>query len=53
MLAFAKETAAVLASDPATLGKRARRASEYVLSRYSPSGQREDLLAFFLRLLQA
>jgi glycosyltransferase involved in cell wall biosynthesis len=53
VLAFAKETAAMLASDPATLGKRARCASEYVLSRYSPSGQREDLLAFFLRLLQA
>jgi hypothetical protein len=52
VLAFAKETAAMLASDPASLGKRARCASEYVLSRYSPSGQREDLLAFFRRLLQ-
>lgn len=53
VLAFAKETAAVLDNDPATLAKRARPASEHVLGYYSPSGQHEDLLAFFLRLLDA
>jgi hypothetical protein len=52
VLAFAREATAALESDPATLAKRARDASAYVLSRYSPNGQREDLLAFFLRLLE-
>lgn len=52
VLAFAKEATAVLEDDPATLAKRASSASAYVLSRYSLNGQREDLLAFFLRLLE-
>lgn len=52
VLAFAKATAAVLENDPATLAKRARSASAYVLSRYSLNDQCEDLLAFFLRFLE-
>lgn len=51
VLAYARETATLLRSDPAMLTERARSASAHVLSRYSLDRQREDLLAFFSRLL--
>jgi Glycosyl transferases group 1 len=52
VLAFAKATAGVLSEDRAILATRGRRASEYVLARYSLDGQRDDLLAFFGTMLE-
>jgi hypothetical protein len=50
-LAFARAAAAALAENPATLAARAQQGSAYIRSHYSPEGQRDDLLAFFVPLL--
>lgn len=51
VLAFARAAAAALAQDPATLAARAREGAAYISRQYSPAGQRDDLLAFFVPLL--
>jgi glycosyltransferase involved in cell wall biosynthesis len=53
VLAFAKAMASILGAERASFAERARSASDYVLARYSPSGQREDLLGFFGPMLQS
>jgi hypothetical protein len=52
VLAFAKAAAAVLGEDPPALAARASSASSHILTRYSLSGQRQDLLSFFTPLLR-
>jgi Glycosyl transferases group 1 len=53
LLAFAKATDAAINDDPPTLAARGLLASEHVLANYSPQGQSEDLLAFFIPFIEA
>jgi glycosyltransferase involved in cell wall biosynthesis len=52
LVAFARAAESALGSGPDELARLGRMASDYVLARYSPQAQQDDLLAFFLPLFK-